>query len=172
MGTFAVFFSLILSYRNDVANSLSSCATLVKMFTRTFLLEEDLHSRHAQVLKAVKDHEATFTSLKKTRNEVRSEWWNSNIQRSSTSYDSLVDSLTRLAQHVSGLRSGLNLQRELAMKLGGYTRMSINVRDDFEVAAVQRAFGDMLDDLTPPMDALAVSLFMIFIEDILTLCFL
>lgn len=127
------------------------------MFTSAFLLEDNLHPRHKKLLKAVKDHEATFTSLKKARNEVRSEWWNSKIQRSSASYDSLADSLTRLAQHVSGLRSGINLQRELSIKMGNLTKISMSaMREDMEVAAIQRVFGDMLDDLSPPMEALAV----------------
>lgn len=133
------------------------------MLTQTFLLEEDLHPKHKNLLKAVKDHEATFTSLKRSQNEAKSEWWNSKIQRSSAAYDSAIDSMTRLAQHVGGLRSGLNLQRELALRGGpastktstiGLNRASI--REESEVDALQQAFGDFVEELAPPMHALTV----------------
>lgn len=136
---------------------MGSFATLVELFTRTFLLEENLHPRHQGLLKAVKDHEATFTSLKNSRNEAKSEWWDPQMQGASSSHDALVDSLTRLAQHVSGLRSGLNLQRELAIQFGGITRMSMpSAREDMEIQAIERIFGELVEELAPPLDALAV----------------
>lgn len=142
--------------RSDIVNSLNSFAVLLEMLTRTFLLEENLHPQHAKLLRAVKDHEATFTSLKRSLSEAKSEWWNSRIQRSSEAYDTAISTLTRLAQHVGGLRSGLNLQRELALH-GGKTRISQSLVDSIEVDALERAFGEFVDELGPPMHALTVS---------------
>lgn len=152
---------LITSNRSDITNSLSSFAVLIEMLTRTFLLEEDLHPKHSNLLRAVKDHESTFTSLKKSLSEAKSEWWNSKIQHNSVAYDSAIDSMTRLAQHVGGLRSGLNLQRELAMRSDGVTWSSAAPRNSTslsEVDALQKAFGDFVDELSPPMHSLTVGL--------------
>lgn len=126
------------------------------MLTRTFLLEEDLHPQHSKLLRAVKDHEATFTSLKRSLGEAKSEWWNSRIQRSSEAYDTAIGTLTRLAQHVGGLRSGLNLQRELALRTGKF-RTSQSLADSIEADALEQAFGDFVEELAPPMHALTVS---------------
>lgn len=127
------------------------------MLTRTFLLEEDLHPKHSKLLRAVKDHEATFTSLKRSHNEAKSEWWNARIQRSSEAYEAAIGTLTRLAQHVGGLRSGLNLQRELAMR-GGKTVTSLSALGDESrvLDALETAFGDFVEELAPPMHALMV----------------
>ena len=140
--------------RSDIVNSLNSFAVLLEMLTRTFLLEEDLHPQHSKLLRAVKDHESIFTSLKRSLSEAKSEWWNSRIQRSSEAYDTTIGTVTRLAQHVGGLRSGLNLQRELAHR-GGKTWSSVN--DSVETDALERAFGEFVEELAPPMHALTVS---------------
>lgn len=97
-------------------------------------------------------------------------------------YEDAVDSLNRLAQHLAGLRSGTKLQKDLTMAYGkkaahqGQTEPGSHpgnnivspVADesderkdvDEEAAALASAaavFGDLVDDVGPPMVALTVS---------------
>ena len=104
----------------------------------------------------------------------------------SAPYDDAVDSLNRLAQHLGGLRSGTRLQADLTkahregkvlLQLGvGNTRLFVPAgtsefgaslsgtgknksNEDEEhamLAAAAIMFGDLVDDLGPPMNALAV----------------
>ncbi|KAF8320692.1 hypothetical protein DL93DRAFT_2052449 [Clavulina sp. PMI_390] len=146
--------------RSDFVNSLNSFAVLLSMLTRTFLLEEDLHPNHAKLLRAVKDHEATFTSLKRSHGEAKSEWWNANIQASEEAYEAAIGNMTRLAQHVGGLRSGLNLQKELAVRTGisksaSGNNTTIIMGESVIVDALEKSFGEFVDELAPPMRALA-----------------
>ncbi|KAF8900636.1 hypothetical protein CPB85DRAFT_1325021 [Mucidula mucida] len=119
---------------------LDSFSTLLNMLTNTFLLEEPIHHMSQEKLaKAVESHQNSFTSLKKNLKEAKSEWAFSG-RPSSTSplesgdprrraYEDAVDCLNRLAQHLNGLRSGIRLH-----------------------CAVM--FGDLVDDLGPPLKAL------------------
>jgi len=136
------------------------------MLTQTFLLEENLHPNHAKVLNAVEAHQASFTSLKNSLNEARSEWWSSRIQAPAEAYDSAVDSIRRLAQHLGGLRSGTKIQFGLAgRRPGSRFKHTTNgaptmVEEDVElrISAAATAFGDLVEELGPPMNALAVCL--------------
>jgi hypothetical protein len=136
-------------------NTLTSFATLFRRLTQTFLLEENMHPNHDTLLRAIKDHQASFTSLKKSRNEAKSEWWNLRVQRASPAYDASVESMTRLAQHLAGLRTGLNL--EFQMFRTNLQQPSAAMDVDRQSEAVGKAFGDLVDDLDPPMNALVVS---------------
>ncbi|KAK0240849.1 hypothetical protein EDD85DRAFT_816543 [Armillaria nabsnona] len=88
-------------------------------------------------------------------------------------YEDAVDCLNRLAQHLNGLRSGTRLQYDL-IKAGvvkrrrhhsrrngnGKSKMldSDNAEDDEETAMLKAAavmFGDLVDDLGPPLKALS-----------------
>ncbi|KAE9403103.1 hypothetical protein BT96DRAFT_990562 [Gymnopus androsaceus JB14] len=95
-------------------------------------------------------------------------------------YEDAVDSLNRLAQHLNGLRSGTRLQFELtragvverkarrSKKSNGTTAsrteqlvdVPLPEEDDEEVAMLKAAavmFGDLVDDLGPPMKALSTT---------------
>lgn len=167
--------------RNDITQTLGSFSTLLEVLTRTFLLESDLHPKHRKLLRAVEAHQASFTSLKRNLREARSEWCDRRIQSTSSAYDSTVDSLTRLAQHLSGLRSGTSLQHELAQAMRDgvlpakipagqqatppnrdvrQTAVGSSAESDAErpLAAAATMFGSLVDDVGPPMTALAVSL--------------
>ncbi|KAK0194889.1 hypothetical protein F5146DRAFT_1023261 [Armillaria mellea] len=88
-------------------------------------------------------------------------------------YEDAVDCLNRLAQHLNGLRSGTRLQYDL-IKAGvvkrrrhhsrrngnGKSKMldGDNAEDDEETAMLKAAavmFGDLVDDLGPPLKALS-----------------
>lgn len=93
------------------------------------------------------------------------------------SYEDAVDSLNRLAQHLNGLRSGTRLQHDLT-KAGvfrgkrnsrGKSKM-VDVDDptpeDEETLMLKAAavmFGDLVDELGPPLNALSVSIIYIYI---------
>lgn len=93
-------------------------------------------------------------------------------------YEDAVDSLNRLAQHLNGLRSGTRLQYELTKGgvVGSHTRdggsgkskvsgtqvpgTQVDGEEDDEHTALLKAaaamFGDLVDDLGPPLKALSV----------------
>jgi len=99
-------------------------------------------------------------------------------RRRRKAYEDAVDSLNRLAQHLNGLRSGTRLQYDLTKagvvggrgkkmnKAGGGNRegknkvAEVEYEGDEETAMLKAAavmFGDLVDDLGPPLKALSVS---------------
>jgi len=165
-----------------MTKTLDSFSTVLAMLTNTFLLEGDMHKKpHLESMQqAVEDHQSSFTSLKKSLNEARTEW----IHRGSgpdgenpgkRAYEDAVDSLNRLGQHLNGLRSGTRLQYDMtkAGVVKGRGRklrknrnriveldVDLSVDDDEEKAMLKEAavmFGDLVDDLGPPLKALSVS---------------
>lgn len=185
----------------DMTKTLDSFSTLLGMITNMFLLEEPIRKPSREKMqRAVENHQASFTSLKKSLAEARSEWFGilSEGERvlSKQAYGDAVDSLTRLAQHLNGLRSGTRLQYELskaqrdgklvlrrafqdglegnvlqgeeqgqiirpAPKGKSKTLYSLaSQADDHEEALLRAAaemFGDLVDDVGPPLKALSVS---------------
>ena len=193
--------------QRDMTTSLESYATLLDMLVRTFLL--DPQSRHGlgkmKLQRAVEAHQKSFTSLKTNLDEARSEWAlnppdpvlkeRTVAQRKQTSelYGEAVDSLTRLGQHLAGLRGGTRLQIKLSAahragrimlpkKKGASKDISQeNPRDSSQagsppakdkedervivsaedeenamLAIAAQVFGDLVDDVGPPMTALTV----------------
>lgn len=176
----------------NMTKTLDSFATLLGMLTSTFLLEEPIRQpSQDKIHKAVENHQASFTSLKKNLEEAKSEWFSGlrgqGGKESRQAYEDAVDSLTRLAQHLNGLRSGTRLQYELT-KAHSEGRLTLNrrsytigrehdpseyrspagkgrmsnggsdMRSDADEVLLQAAadmFGDLVDDLGPPMKALA-----------------
>ncbi|KAG8214184.1 hypothetical protein J3R82DRAFT_10973 [Butyriboletus roseoflavus] len=171
----------------NMTKTLDSFSTLLGMITSSFLLEEPIRKpSHEKMQRAVEAHQSSFTSLKKSLAEARSEWFGilGEHERllSKQAYGDAVDSLTRLAQHLNGLRSGTRLQYELSTAqrdgkivirrlseeerdghatpgLKGKTRYSLaSHSDDLEEALLHAAaemFGDLLDDVGPPLKALS-----------------
>ncbi|PVF97453.1 hypothetical protein CPB86DRAFT_706963 [Serendipita vermifera] len=120
--------SATVNLQRDMITSLESYATLLEMLTSSFLLDPRSQGR-TQLIRAVEAHQASFTSLKRSLDEARSEWALDppDAPRSKRSlhqqslnhfYGDAVDSLNRLAQHLAGLRSGTKLQRDLTAKYG------------------------------------------------------
>lgn len=167
------------------------------MVTNTFLLEEGHRLSQEKLQRAVEAHQGSFTNLKKNLKEARREWLGGRVgqmrdapagnistgngvgarlggvRRRKEAYEDAVDSMTRLAQHLNGLRSGTRLQYELAKAgvLSGkgkrWSKVSNNkskampgdVEEDEEDAMLRSAaemFGDLMDDLGPPLKALSV----------------
>jgi hypothetical protein len=169
------------------------------MLTNTFLLEEPLHPlSQVKLQQAVQDHQASFMSLKKSLAEAHSEWFiggpsGTGKRSSGKAYEDAVDSLTRLAQHLNGLRSGTRLQYELSKaasdgsiiikgrqtlrrKHNSMTSPSLDFainnlagssqesstshhqsqESDPLLKAAAAIFGDLADELSPPLTALTV----------------
>ena len=169
----------------DMIKALDSYSTLLKLLTNTFLLEEPLHHiSQEKIRKAVEDHQASFTKLKKDLSEAKSEalcGGPSGGKRRGTKrpYEDAVDSLTRLGQHLNGLRSGITLQYDIAKayrdgtlsrrksffgknKGKGHMNGGIHLEpEDNEqtimIKSVAAIFGDIVDELGPPLHALSVS---------------
>jgi hypothetical protein len=100
----------------NMVKTLDSFSTLLSLLTSTFLLEDEFYQpSQEKISKAVADHQAAFTGLKKNLDEARSErLCGGPGVGSGDPYEDAVDSLTRLAQHLNGLRSSTSLQYDLA----------------------------------------------------------
>jgi hypothetical protein len=170
-----------------MTQTLESFSTILSMLTQSFTLESDPSSHildMEKIQQAVKNHQNSFTTLQKNLREAKSEWVltratgedgeepgsvNRYSQHSGRqSYEDAVDSLNRLAQHLNGLRSGTRLQHELT-KAGTKRKEKGKATDSGETqsaevdatllkAAAAALFGDLVDELGPPLKALSVSL--------------
>lgn len=167
-----------------MTKTLDSFSTLLDLLTNTFLLEEGLRQPSLQKLhQAVEDHQNSFTGLKKNLSEAKTEWYfwvrpnsapvveshDSGLatgNQRTTAYEDAVDSMNRLAQHLNGLRGGTRLQYELTKvgvtsrkKKGKHKAAESDAVEDEETALLKAAaamFGDLVDDLGPPLKALSV----------------
>jgi len=168
--------------------TLDSFSTLLPMITRIFLLENDTGSHIMnleKVQRAVDNHQSSFTTLQKNLREAKSEWSltragegdgdNGNIAGYSNisgkrSYEDAVDCLNRLAQHLNGLRSGTRLQydltkagvrRETQRQASGVSISGEEPEVEDEqvlLSAAASMFGDLVEELGPPLRALSVGL--------------
>jgi hypothetical protein len=165
-----------------MTKTLDSFSTLLELLTNAFLLEEGLQQPSQEhLVKAVANHQSSFTSLKKNLKEAQSEWIPARKGQGSgegslgRAYEDAVDSMNRLAQHLNGLRGGTRLQYELtkagvvgqakkASDANGKRRVdgvsTVTEETDEEsmmLRAAAEMFGDLMDDLGGPLRALSVS---------------
>ncbi|CEP16144.1 hypothetical protein [Parasitella parasitica] len=102
--------------KQDLEATLMSYRVLLKLLTKTFLLDDDLPEFKANnsLKTAIDSHRASFTSLQKSLAEAKLEViWNDEIRGCTKEYDNVVKSMQRLAQSMGGLRSSCGLQFEL-----------------------------------------------------------
>ncbi|GAN06647.1 conserved hypothetical protein [Mucor ambiguus] len=102
--------------KKDVDATLSSYRVLLKLLTKTFLLDDDLPEFKANrtLQAAIQSHQASFTALQKSLKEAKLETvWNSEVRGRATEYDAVIKSMQRLAQHMGGLRSSCGIQFEI-----------------------------------------------------------
>ncbi|PFH46390.1 hypothetical protein AMATHDRAFT_155264 [Amanita thiersii Skay4041] len=153
-----------------ISLTLDSFSTLLRRITDVFLLDDYRSSdmaNHEKIHKAVKDHQNSFTILKRDLNEARSEWlpWaSSNSDKSWTPYENSVESMNRLAQHLSGLRSSIGLQLELAKSEPSLDQSATcshqpNAKESLGQSCLSKtpeaALNSLIDDLRPPLKALS-----------------
>lgn len=163
--------------QGTMIKTLDSFSTLLPMLTDRFLIENPDHLRapsRVRLQRAIDAHQSSFVSLKKHLQEAQSGWLlmgPSGIERKA--YSDAVDSITRLGQHLGGLRSGVSLQQDL---MSAWSERSRGKRpetndsavleslgsvqtlpEDAMLEEVANAFRDFIDDLEPPLKALSVS---------------
>ena len=100
----------------SISRSLSSFSTLLDMLTSTFLLKKSAErGNHLSLKLAVQAHAAAFKTLKADLAEAKNERLiDPRVRgRRLKLYDAAIASLTRLAQHLAGLRGGTRLQEGL-----------------------------------------------------------
>ncbi|KAH7099933.1 Fusaric acid resistance protein-like-domain-containing protein [Auriculariales sp. MPI-PUGE-AT-0066] len=103
--------------------------------------------------KAIEAHQSSFTTLKRNLAEAKTEWLLDARMRDANithAYDDAVDSMTRLGQHLNGLRSGIAQQTEFTGK--GIDGASTPAN---EARAVM--FAELVDDLGPPLTSLTTA---------------
>jgi len=177
----------------NMIKTLDSFSTILSLLTSTFLLEDESYQpSQEKISKAVAAHQATFTGLKKSLAEAQSErlygGHNAGLSgRGGDPYEDAVDSLTRLAQHLNGLRSGTSLQYDLVKahrdakvairqhSAHGGRSMNRNAHEtelakgkltssdgpgnaeNVMLRAAAAMFGDLVGELDSPLRALSVS---------------
>jgi hypothetical protein len=152
-----------------MTTTLNSFSTLLKMLTSAFLLDEASPVRRQRLIKAVENHQKSFTSLKKVLAEARVERCDPRIQRTAKVYDEAVLGLNHIAQHFGGLRSGTKLQFELIQsrrKSKGKSNLKsfedngkgidINGQEEEDTNTAESMFRSLVADLDSPMKKLSV----------------
>ncbi|RCI05716.1 hypothetical protein CU098_007131 [Rhizopus stolonifer] len=102
--------------KKDVDAALTSYRVLLKLLTKTFLLDDDLpeFKANSTLQAAIQSHQASFTALQKSLKEAKLEtFWNNEVRGKTEEYDQVVKSMQRLAQHMGGLRSSCGIQFEI-----------------------------------------------------------
>lgn len=177
----------------SMTKTLDSFSTLLPMITSIFLLQDDegtgtLATDLNRIQHAVENHQNSFTGLRKSLREAKSEWmlthtpWEESHDSGSRtnemfpmisgkeSYEDSVDCLNRLAQHLNGLRSSTRLQHDITKAgiknyPGNRGKGKAADPEDIHTAeseanaleAAAAMFGELVDELGPPMKALSVS---------------
>ncbi|KAG2230804.1 hypothetical protein INT48_008745, partial [Thamnidium elegans] len=100
---------------SDIDDTLMAIRILLKLLTKTFLLDTDLpeFTANENLQTAINSHRTSFTSLQSSLADAKREYYNLHIWKHAEGYDTIVSSLQRLAQHVGGLRSSCGLQFEV-----------------------------------------------------------
>ncbi|KAI8142257.1 Fusaric acid resistance protein-like-domain-containing protein [Fennellomyces sp. T-0311] len=106
--------------KSDINATLDSIRILLKLLTKTFLLDADLPEFTANELleNAIKSHRKSFVALQSSLKEAKLEFYSMEMWCHSVGFDKTVTSLQRLAQHISGLRSSCGLQFEAMQEMG------------------------------------------------------
>lgn len=113
-------------HRSEIDSSLSSTKVLLKLLTKTFLLDSDLpdFTANKTLETAIKTHRTSFTALKSALADAKHEFYNIEMQYHAEGYTTIVDSLKRLAQHIGGLKSSCGLQVEVMQQTSNDTSPS------------------------------------------------
>ncbi|KAG8971620.1 hypothetical protein FRB90_010436, partial [Tulasnella sp. 427] len=159
---------------NNMAKVLDSFATVLDMMTRGFLLNESQKPNFDKILRAVEEHQASFTSLKRNLSEAKSEWTDYRVRATARDlqgsehelYDAAVEGMTRIAQHLNGLRDGTRLQNEISgLQDKGSSNGNVKngqsagngkspvIEEDAQPPFAQ--FEELLEDVGPPLEALS-----------------
>lgn len=107
------FLSFLPSCRQDMAKSLGSFRILLKLLTKTFLLEDDMTPFGSEsVQRLIESQVKSFSALANSLEEAQLEYPAIDIKK----YEQCVKSLSTLAQYLNGLRSSCGLQYDMLKK--------------------------------------------------------
>jgi hypothetical protein len=166
--------------QNSISTSLTSFSTLLDLLTSTFLLEKAVIKENKISLRqAVASHAAAFKTLKADLAEAKHERvLDTRIRGKKLElYDAAVGSLTRLAQHLAGLRGSTKLQEDLikasregkinldigaekdhsAFTISTAENLSEHLPRDVDISTSIRLFLQFREIAGEPLDALVVS---------------
>ncbi|KAG8935418.1 hypothetical protein FRC01_000025 [Tulasnella sp. 417] len=159
----------------NMAKVLDSFATVLDMTTRAFLLDESQKPNFDKILRAVEEHQASFTSLKRNLSEAKSEWTDYRVRAAARDlqgsehelYDAAVEGMTRIAQHLNGLRDGTRLQNEISElenspspngKGNGVGNGKSPMSEEQDPQPSFAMFEELLEDVGPPLEALSATI--------------
>lgn len=156
------------SLQGDIQRNLQSFATLLKVLTKTFLLDDitEFNVRSDRLIRACDNHHTSFVSLKKNLAEAKLEApFDRRMRGKVSNYVVVVDSLNRLAQHLGGLRSSCSLQHEIIvaqrLRRKGQPRtqegQDVSLGENVKADVDNSAFENFLGSVGPHMRSLVVS---------------
>lgn len=118
-------------------DSLQSLRILLKLLTKTFLLDADLPDFKANepLAQAIKAHKASFTALESSLQEARLEWWwwsKPDDAHGDDGHDRMVKSIQQLALHIGGLRKSCGLQFDRTQQSSSTASSAKDGKDNVE----------------------------------------
>ncbi|CAO1632568.1 unnamed protein product [Sympodiomycopsis kandeliae] len=128
---------------NDITRLLDAYSTLLRLLTRTFLLDSPstIHIRSSRVHSAISAHHSAYTSLQKNLAEAKFETlFDPRIKGLIPSVTDMVSCLHRLGQHLGGLRNSCGLQSDLLF--GGDARKRTDYTDNPQNDSAKARDGD------------------------------
>ncbi len=121
--------------QSSITKSLSSFSTLFDLLTSTFLLDKTVvRGNRTNLKEAVQSHAKAFKTLKSDLGEAKYERvLDPRIRgRRLDLFEAAIGSLTRLAQHLAGLRSSTRLQESLIRAIReGQIDADVEPKEDF-----------------------------------------
>lgn len=130
--------------QSDLDRTLASFETLLGLLTRTFLMDPDPPAtRPSELLSAITSHAQSFTLLQSSLSLSKYEFFNSHIQRNSTRYDEVVQIMSKLAQGLTGMRSGCTFHRVDGSGEKEREKEAVRLLERFKSSV-----GDSLEDLS------------------------
>jgi hypothetical protein len=135
---------------------LVSLSTLLRVIGESFLAGNDQSPDEQDLSGAVSGYQAVFTKLKTGLGEEKSEWADPRLLEE-TDYEAAIESFTRLAQHMTGLRDGAKIRnglRNLPEKVGADGQP--DVTEQLEDNASLAVFDAVNRELSLPLGALIV----------------
>ncbi|CAG8457794.1 15366_t:CDS:2 [Racocetra fulgida] len=118
---------------------------------------DDINYTDKSVQSAIESYRGTFTSLREILRQASLEIHNGNMQQKIQLYEEVVESLTRLAQHLGGLRSCCGLQWEIIKdsKDKDKDKTSNNKPGENEESCDLKVLLELIRHVGPPMKSLA-----------------
>lgn len=131
---------------------------------------EDVTLRPESLKKAIDGHQASFTSLRSSLSQAKYEvFLDSRLRATVHSYDDAVKSMTRLAQGLTGLRSGCSLQYDL-MRARSEGKLGLEKREKRQESEEMRQLLDEMVVLEQFRERVGASMSALTVRDFHSTC--